>query len=433
MITLLSFIFVLGVLIFIHEMGHFAVAKFLGIKVERFSLGFPPKLVGKRIGETEYCISWIPLGGYVRLAGDNPEEPLTGSPREFLSRPRWQRALVIIAGPAMNYLFAIVLVWLILSFTGIGTFDTLIGEVAEDSPAQIMGLKVDDRVTAVDGQAVSTWDEIYEHLPKNGGRVTVRVERDGEQHALAGELPPLTSERPDQLGISPLLTTEVGEVEKGWPADLAGIRSGDVIEAVDGLPVRRWSEMVDLIQSKPDTTITLRWRHGEQIHQASIRTRPQDVPGEDGKITVKGFVGITSKIVHKRIGLAQSALESLRWTWQTTREIVRFIKGLVTGQVSARMVGGPIFIAQVAGQTARQGFSFLLYFMALLSVNLSLLNVLPIPVLDGGQMCVLFVEFIKGGSLTQRQRLIIQQVGLAIIILLIIFVVFNDVDRLRNL
>jgi len=433
MITLLSFIFVLGVLVFIHELGHFAVAKLLGIKVERFSLGFPPKLLGKRIGETEYCISWIPLGGYVRMAGDNPEEPLTGSPREFLSRPRWQRGLVIIAGPAMNYLFAILLVSLILNVTGIGTFDAVVGEVMDGSSAQDMGLEVEDRVTAVNGKSVSTWDEIYEYIPESGGRVTIRVERDSQGQELTGELLPATSERPDQLGILPLLTTEVGEIEKDGPADKAGIRSGDVIEAVDGFPVERWSDMSGLIQARPDTIITLRWRRGGQIFRAEVRTRSRDIPDENGEMIATGYVGITSKILQKRIGPIQAAEEGLRWTLLTTREIVQFIKGLVTGQVSARLVGGPIFIAQVAGQTARQGFTFLLYFMAMLSVNLSLINMLPIPVLDGGQLCILLVEFIKRGSLTQRQRLIVQQVGLALIILLIIFVMFNDVDRLRNL
>ncbi len=433
MITLLSFIFVLGVLIFIHELGHFAVAKFLGIKVERFSLGFPPKLLGWRIGETEYCISWVPLGGYVRMAGDNPEEPLTGSPREFLSRPRWQRALVIIAGPAMNYLFAILLVSFILIVTGIGTFDTVVGEIADGSSAQNMGLEIEDRVTAVNDQVVSTWDEIYEYLPEDGGRITIRVSRDGHSQELTGELLPATTEQPDQLGILPLFTTEVGEVEKDGPADQAGIRSGDVIEAVDGFPVERWSEMSGLIQARPDTIITLRWRRGEQILRAEIMTRSRGVPDENGEITVAGYVGITSKILRKEIGPIQAVEEGLRWTFLTTREIVQFIKGLVTGQVSARLVGGPIFIAQVAGQTARQGFTYLLYFMAMLSVNLALINMLPIPVLDGGQMCILVVEFIKGGSLTQRQRLIVQQIGLALIILLIIFVMFNDVDRLRNL
>ncbi len=434
MTTLLSTLFVLGVLIFIHELGHFAVAKLMGIRVERFSLGFPPKMVGKRIGETEYCLSWIPLGGYVKMTGENPEEELTGSPREFLSRPRWQRALVIFAGPAMNYLFAILVVWLILSITGIGTFTADIGEVADGSAGQAMGLMSEDRVTAVNGHPVSTWDEIYESLPGDGGRVTVQVQRSGRTIELSGELPPETSGRSERLGISPLFTTEVGEVEKDGPAYQAGIRSGDVIEAVNGVPVSRWSEMARLIQSRPDTLIVLRWRHEEQVFTDTVTTRSMEVPGEeDGETIAAGYVGITSKIIFKGIGPFRAARESLRWTFQTTREIVLFIRGLLTGQVSARMVGGPIFIAQVAGQTARQGFTVLVYFMAMLSVNLALINVLPIPVLDGGQLCILLVETLKGGSLSQRQRVIVQQIGLVLIFLLIIFVVFNDLDRLLHL
>jgi regulator of sigma E protease len=433
MTTLLSFLFVLGVLIFIHELGHFAVAKLLGIRVEKFSLGFPPKLISKRIGETEYCLSWVPLGGYVRLAGDNPEEELTGSPREFLSRPRWQRGLVIIAGPAMNYLFAILVVWLILSITGIGTYPAVIGGVEDGSAARSMGLKIEDRVTAVNGHPVSTWDEIFEALPEEGGRITMEIQRAGQTRKLSGDLPPDISGRSDPLGISPLFTTEVGEVEKNGPAYRAGIRSGDVIEAVNGIEVTRWSQMARLIQARPDSSITMRWRHGEEIHHDTLTTRSMEVPGEDGEMISAGYVGITSKIILKGIGPFQAARESVRWTFQTTGEIVRFITGLFTGQVSARMVGGPIFIAQVAGQTARQGFTVLVYFMAMLSVNLALINILPIPVLDGGQLCILLVEFLKGGSLSQRQRLIVQQVGLAIIILLIIFVMFNDVDRLLHL
>jgi len=430
MTTLLSFLFVLGVLIFIHELGHFMVAKFLGIKVEKFSLGFPPKMVGKKIGETEYCISWIPLGGYVRMAGDNPEEELTGSPREFLSRPRWQRALVIFAGPAMNYLFAILVVWLMWSITGIGTYPAVIGEVADGSPAQTMGLKVEDRVTAVNGQQVSTWDEIIEALPEDSGRVIVQVLRSGRTLQLAGDLPLKITDRSDRLGISPLFTTEVGEVQKNGPAYQIGIRSGDMIETVNGNPVIRWSEMARLIQSRPDTLITLRWRSGEQVRTDTLTTLSMEVPGEDGEMITAGYVGITSKVTLKRIGIFRTAMESVRWTLQTTREILQFIKGLMTGKVSARMVGGPIFIAQVAGQTARQGFDYLIFYIALLSVNLALINVLPVPVLDGGQLCILLVESLKGSSLSQRQRLIAQQIGLALIILLIIFVMFNDVDRI---
>ena len=430
MVTLIATIFVLGVLIFIHELGHFALAKGLGIRVERFSLGFPPKMIGKKLGDTEYLISWIPLGGYVRMAGANPEEPLTGAPWEFLSRPRWQRMLVIIAGPAMNYLFAFLLAWMIILFAGIASIDSILEDVRQGSPAERLGLVSGDRIVSLNGNSISTWDEIFDNLLRKQGKViSARVKRDGHIHELVFDLTDVTREEILDLGISPLLATEVGTVEKGGPAFRAGIQSGDVIEAIDGQQVSSWSEMADLIQSKPDSIISVRWRRQGQISEALVKTKVDKVPDEQGNMKSTGLIGIRSQIVYRKIGFLPSALESLRWTLGITKQILIFIKGLITGEVSAKMVGGPIFIAQVAGQSARQGFSYLLSFMALLSVNLALLNVLPIPILDGGHLFILLVETVKKKSLSAKQRLVIQQLGLALIIFLILFVLFNDLTR----
>jgi len=430
MVTLIATIFVLGVLIFVHELGHFMVAKGIGIRVERFSLGFPPKMIGKKLGETEYLISWVPLGGYVRMAGDNLEKPLTGAPWEFLSRTRWQRMLVIIAGPAMNYLFAFLLVWMILVFGGVATVDPTIDQVMEGSLAERLGLEPKDRIVSLGDKPISTWDDIFQNLLRERGKtIPVRVERAGQIQQLVFDLSGLTREEIQELGIMPLVTTVVGDVEKNGPAYRAGIRSGDVIKAIDDVPVSRWSEMVDLIQDKPDTTISVRWRRGNRVYAASVKTKVYKVPDEHGNMRTLGFVGITSRIIFKKIGIPRSALESIRWILEITKQIAFFIKGLITGEISARMVGGPIFIAQVAGQSARQGFPSLLSFMALLSVNLTLLNMLPIPILDGGQLLILLVESVKRKSLTAKQRLVIQQLGLALIIFLIVFVLFNDVTR----
>jgi regulator of sigma E protease len=187
--------------------------------------------------------------------------------------------------------------------------------------------------------------------------------------------------------------------------------------------------MVQLIQSKPDSVISIRWRRNGEVRQAQVRTRAVKVPDEEGHLRPVGFVGIASEIVCKRIGPLSAAKESVRWVLENTLQIVQFIKGLATGSVSVRMVGGPIFIAQVAGQTARQGLPTLLSFMALLSVNLALLNILPIPLLDGGQLLIMAIESIKGQPLSQRQRMVIQQLGLVLIIMLIAVVFFNDVTR----
>ncbi len=430
MITIFATIFVLGVLIFIHELGHFSAAKAMGIRVLSFSLGFPPKMIGKKVGDTEYIISWIPLGGYVKMAGANPEEPLTGADWEYLSRPRWQRMLVIIAGPAMNFLFAFLLVWGILFFGGIATLDAIIDQVNVGSIAEKLGLMSNDRIVSVDGTAIVTWDEIFGNLIREQGEVIpVQVERNGQIQSMVFDLGGFSKEEIQNLGITPLLTTVVGDVQKDGPAYRSGIRAGDVIEEVDGVPVAKWSEMVGLIQGKPESKIFMRWRRGDRTYEDSLKTKVYKVPDEHGNLRPVGFVGITSRIIYKKIGLNRSAMESIRWTIENTEQIALFIKGLITGEVSAKMLGGPIFIAKVAGQSARQGFVSLLSFMAVLSVNLALLNLMPIPVLDGGQLLLLLVELVKRKSLSIKQRLIFQQVGLAIIVFLIIFVLFNDVTR----
>lgn len=430
MVTVIAAVFVLGVLIFIHELGHFMVAKGTGIRVERFSLGLPPKMIGKKLGETEYLLSWIPLGGYVRMAGDNPEEPLTGEPWEFLSRPRWQRMLVIVAGPVMNYLFAFLLVWMILFFGGIATLDPVIDQVLEGSLAERSGLVSQDKIKSLSGRPVTSWDEIFENLLREQGKpVLAEVERDGQIHQLILDLRGISQEEIRDFGITPLMTTLVGDVESGGPAEQAGIQSGDIILTIDDVPVSRWSEMVALIHNKTDTTISVRWRRGAEIHNALIKTKVFKIPDEQGKMKPTAFIGITSRVIYKKIGILRSALESISWTLDVTKQIAFFVKGLVTGEVSARMVGGPIFIAQVAGQSVQQGFASLLSFMALLSVNLALLNLLPIPILDGGHLLILLVEAVKRSSLSTKQRVVIQQLGLVLIVFMVLFVIFNDVTR----
>lgn len=364
------------------------------------------------------------------MAGDNPEEPLTGAPWEFLSRPRWQRMLVIVSGPAMNYVFAFLLVWMILFFGGIATLDPSIDQVMEGSLAERSGLVSQDRIVTLSGKPISTWDEIFDNLLKEQGKtVSAEVERAGQIHRLFFDLSGISREDIQNFGITPLMTTMVGDVESGGPAERAGIRPGDIILAIDEVPVSRWSEMVALIHSKTDTTISVRWQRGVEVHEALIKTKVFKLPDEQGKMKPTAFIGITSRVIYKKIGIIRSALESLRWTLDVTKQIIFFIKGLITGEVSARMVGGPIFIAQVAGQSVQQGFASLLSFMALLSVNLALLNLLPIPVLDGGHLLILLVESVKGSPLSAKQRVVIQQLGLALIIFLVLFVIFNDVTR----
>ncbi len=351
MTTLLATIFVLGILIFFHELGHFLVAKKSGIRVERFSLGFPPKMIGKKVGDTEYCISWIPLGGYVKMAGEDPEEKeLKGEPWEFMSKPVRTRALVVFAGPAMNFILAILIFWGIIFFAG--------------------------------------RQEIHED------------------------------------------TNQIGLVAPGGPADKAGIKAGDRIISINGIEVSTFKDMAEIIHEQVEKPVEVKWRRNEKEYTAMITTYKDRILDEKGEFRYIGKIGIGASYTTVKVGFFRSLLEGIDTSIFILVETIKFIIGLITGTASLKLVGGPVLIAQVAGQTAKTGIVSLLSFMALLSVNLSFINVLPIPVLDGGHLLFLGIEKIKGKPLSLKQRAAMQQIGLAFLILLIIFVTYNDFLRL---
>lgn len=348
MTTVLSTIFVLGVLIFVHELGHFLIAKWAGIRVERFSLGFPPKMIGFTKGDTEYCISWIPLGGYVKMAGENPDDETSGSPDEFMSKTVGQRALVILAGPVMNFVTAILIFIGVLWLHG------------KDVPAE-------DRVV-------------------------------------------------------------VGPVLADAPAHKAGLKSGDVIIAVDHTKYSDFAEMADYIRSRPSDSIEVLWRRGDDIYSARMKTGTQVVMTDAGEDTV-GMIGIGLGFITERVGLFGAISGGIKQTFFICGEMFKFLGGLVSGQVSIKMVSGPVGIARIAGQVAQEGWFVLLNFMAVLSLNLAILNILPIPILDGGHLVFLGAEKLRGRPLSLRQRAIAQQVGLALLLLLIVTVTYNDILR----
>jgi regulator of sigma E protease len=350
MTTIAATIFVLGILIFFHELGHFVVAKRSGIRVERFSLGFPPKMIGKKIGDTEYCLSWIPLGGYVKMAGEDPDESkIEGKPWEFMSKPVGIRALVIAAGPVMNFVLAILIFWGVIFFKG---------------------------------------------------------EQDVHEES-----------------------TIIGLVSAGAPAAEAGIEVGDRIISVNGIEVGTFLEMAEIIYQHVEEPVEVKWMRGETEFTAVITTYKDKVLNEEGEVEEVGKIGVGPSYTTIKVGFFRAFLDGVDMGVFILVESVKFIFGLITGKASVKLLGGPLFIAQTAGETAKTGFVSLLSFMALLSVNLSLINLLPIPVLDGGHLMFLSIEKIKGSPLSLKQRAAMQQIGLAFLILLIIFVTYNDFLR----
>ena len=428
MTTLLAFIFVLGVLVFVHELGHFLVAKGARIRVEQFSLGFPPKAFGVQVGETEYCISWLPIGGYVKMAGvaDFGTEEAKGEPWEFQSKPRWIQMLVMMAGPAMNFLLAFLIVFGVRLGLGDYVMDTTqIGRIAPSSPLNAVGILPEDRIQSVAGEQVADWDELVRALEvASGSTVALDVLRGGQLYQFRTSVPASV----DSLGIEPYISSTVGSVLPGRPAEGAGLQPGDRIVAVDGGLVAQWWEMRERISVRPGQEIEIRWVRGGEEMAVMIVPRPERVGGE-----TLGLIGIgppMESMARRPVGIFTSAWRSGSDLIRHTTAIYGFIKDLVSGQVSGRALAGPVAIAQMAGQSAQQGWERLLGFMAMLSVNLAVLNLLPIPMLDGGHLMILSVESVARRSLSLRQKEVLQQVGFAFLIFVMIYVTFGDIGRI---
>jgi regulator of sigma E protease len=348
--NIVSFIIVLGVLIFAHELGHFLLAKLMGVGVEKFSLGFGPKLLSKKIGMTEYMISSIPLGGYVKMVGEEPDVKLDDSliPLSFSHKGLFKRSLIVLAGPAFNLLLSVIIFFIFFQVSGL-----------------------------------------------------------------------------------PIMEPEVGEVQEGMPAYEGGIRPGDSIVSIDGKPVSRWEEMAALIKQSGGRPLRIEILRKNKT--VSLKIAPKLVSSQNlfGEQIEKYVIGITASgaFSTERLSPFQAAAEGVYQTWQIAKLTVLAIGKVISGAISAKTLGGPIMIAQLAGQQAKAGVINLIFFIALLSVNLGIINLLPIPVLDGGHLMFFFIEAVSRKPVNLKIREVAQQVGVFVLILLMIFVFYNDIAR----
>jgi len=422
MITILAFVFVLGILVFIHEFGHFILAKLVGIRVERFSLGFPPRMFGKKIGDTDYCISWIPIGGYVKLSGMIDEsfdkDTIKGEPWEFMSKPVYQRFLVIFAGPLMNLLLAVFIFGIITFLSGISELpNPTIGNVAPNSYAEQIGFQKGDILVAVDGKEVSTWEDVLKYKETQTGQVAVSWLRGNEK--LSASLVATFSD-----SVEKTYPAIVGEVIEDYPAAKIGIVQGDQIVKIGDQEVKTWDDLTAIIHDMPDKEINIEWqRNGERFSATTIPVKEQ----ADGR----GRIGISLPIMKKDVGIFYGMYAGFTYSVNITKLVYKSIKSIVAGEQSFKNAfAGPIVIAKMAGDSARSGAESLFVFMAFLSLNLGFLNLLPIPVLDGGHIVFLIIEAIIRKPLPNKAKIIIQQVGMALLLALMVFVIINDIRRI---
>ncbi|MEW6108414.1 MAG: RIP metalloprotease RseP [Nitrospirota bacterium] len=434
-------IVLLGILIFVHELGHFLFAKLLGVKVLKFSLGFGPKIVGKTLGETEYRISALPLGGYVKMLGEEPGEELQESdkPRAYNHQPVWKRFLIVFSGPVFNIFFASFILSLIF-LSGIPLPYADVGTVAENSPAARAGLMTGDRVLEIDGKAMESWNDVVISVIDSSGReLLFKVRRGKEIIAL-----PVNPEKKVQktvfgedketfdIGVLPLFPPVVGEVMQGTPAEKAGMKKGDEIVGIDGSVIRTWHDMTEIVHESPEKPLKFKIKRDEGLMEMTIIPERKTIqtPADGGKEI--GLIGITPRENDfiKAYGPVDAVLLGVRKTWDISALTVISIVKLVQRIIPAETIGGPILIFQMAGQQASQGAPNFFTFMAIISINLGILNLLPIPILDGGHIMFLGIEAVRRKPLSENAIIIAQKIGLVLLLSLMAFAFYNDIIRL---
>ena len=427
--TLLAFAFVLGVLIFVHELGHFLMARRVGVRVLRFSLGFGPRLVGFQRGDTEYCLSAIPLGGYVKMAGENPDDPRSGRDDEFLSKSKWQRFQILAMGPAMNIVLAIVLMAVVLSRGAeVPAFQTrapVVGVVAAGSPASRSGVMPGDRIVSVAGHGVDTWERFFVTIGTRAGRETpIVLLRVGRELTISVTPTPETRFELGDIGVLPDVHPSVRSVMPDHPAEKAGIKPGDVILAVEGAPITFARQLSEAIAKKANTPVTLSIQRGGARQEISV------TPALTGTIGLIG-IGISDEVTMIHPGPLAAVGMSVRRNYEFAGLIVDTLWGLITRQASPRQLMGPVAIAQLSGESAQAGWLALFSLMASISLNLGLLNLLPVPVLDGGHIFIMAIEGITRRDFSTRVKEKMFLAGFALLMMLMVTVIYNDLMRIR--
>jgi regulator of sigma E protease len=445
------FVIAVGVLVTVHEFGHFWVARRLGFKVLRFSVGFGRPLLTHVGGadRIEYVLAAIPLGGYVKLL-DEREGPVAPAdlPRSFTRRPPWQRIVVLLAGPAFNILFAVLILWGMLWVNGVTEVRPKVGEVSAGSIAALAGLKPGDEIRALNGAAVTGQRDVVfgllDAMSARGEAVLSVRGSAGEARQAKLTVPDAAARRrltePSELfrGLgfqfwTPPVPAVLGPLTPEGPAARAGLLAGDRIVAIDGVPMSDFRQIVEYISARPGAHISIDYRRGGQLRSAQLQVASEEIGGKRiGRIRVmqpKGVGYPDSMLLHTDLGPAGALARAGAEAWNMTLLQARLFWRMVLGRVSLKNLSGPLSIAEFAGDSAEAGVAAFLGFLVLISLSLGFLNLLPIPILDGGQILFQLVEWLKGSPLSERAQAFGQQVGIALLIVLMGVALYNDIAR----
>jgi regulator of sigma E protease len=428
LISLVAFVAVLGFMILIHEFGHYAVAKLLGVRVEQFAIGFGKRLVGFRKGDTDYRINLLPLGGYVKMSGENPMDERSDDPREFMNHPRWHRFLIAIAGPTMNILLAIVLLTTVymVHYEYAAVYDEVpvIGWVLKDTAAATAGFQIGDRITRIDDVDNPTWEQVELRVAMSPGQsLDVTVDRNGR--SLEKKVVP-EAEGVDQIGYAGWAAKEgpvtITDLVQGMPAEKAGLKEGDQILKVDGQPVPALAAMIESLKVTKDKPIAITvLRDGQQ---KTFTVQPV--------LSDKWYrIGISSmQMKVKTLPFAEALNLSLHENRQNALLILELVKKMAERKISMRSIEGPIRIGQVAGEAARRkGWTPLMGLSAAISLNLGIFNLLPIPILDGGVILFLLIEGLMRRDISMNIKERVYQAAFVFLVLFAVMVIYNDLMK----
>ncbi|MDR4494931.1 MAG: RIP metalloprotease RseP [Nitrospirales bacterium] len=440
------FLLVLGVLVSFHEYGHYLAARWVGVKVLKFSLGFGPKLIGRQVGDTEYLVSAIPLGGYVKLFGEDGAEPISAAEQRqsFIHQSLPHKMLIVAAGPGFNFLLSYLIFTAMLAFgapifvPNIEKMAPVVEAIIPGSPAEQAGLQLQDRIIRANDIEISTLTELYTVVQDRGGRpVTLDVVREESVKTLM--ITPRVEISPDQpdspqylLGIedhAPL----VGGVIPDTPAMTAGLKKDDRILQINDTPIATWSQMTDLVRHHPGEALHMTVARGDSTIQISIIPQGETVKRPDGKEISVGRIGIKlsgAGTILQTDSLLLAPWEGLKATWNWCQLTVEGLIKLIVGEISSKNLGGPLMIASISGEQAQQGLGSVAWLIAILSINLGILNLLPIPILDGGHLFFFACEAVLGRPLGERSREVAQQVGMVLLLFLMAYATWNDISRL---
>ncbi len=430
----------IGIMILIHELGHYWAAIWFNVKVEAFSFGFGPRLFGFRLGETDFRFSLIPFGGYVKMLGqsDTPDQPQADeNPRSFLNKPRWQRLIIAFAGPAMNILLAIGLLTGVFMYRfpkmNSGEGPATIGHIAPDSPAAKAGLKEGDRIVRIEDQANPTWEDILvKEIASANKPLPLIIERAGDE-----------SGRTDRVVVTPVLDEKTGAGNAGWAeenetlvaavspgmgAEKAGLRKGDAILAVSGTPIRSTLKLYEMVRASEGKPIEILYSRDGQRDRVTVEPTfsKDDTPNGRWMIGVR----LEPRYTITQLSFGDALSESVRQNSRHAGLILSFLRGIVEQRMSAKSLEGPIRIGQISGEAAREGLIPYVSLMATVSLNLAVFNLLPIPILDGGIILMLLIEMLMGRDLSLRLKETFLKFGFVFLMAVVAFVLYNDISKI---